>query len=141
MEMSNSNFLQTIKDAFDEIIEIAAARAEREESARIIAEARAEAAAAAVVVDDDDGLDAVAADDDAEYEEFHEVLYPSAAGRTGACYGHGRQTRKAQWTTGQRAVSQQRKQSKRWQLLSDGNTNQAPPCLIGGDDTAAPRDS
>jgi hypothetical protein len=110
MEMSNSNFLQTIKDAFDEIIEMAAARAEREESARIIAEARAEAAAAAeVVVVDDDGLDVVAADDDAEYEEFLDVLYPLAAGRTGACHGHGRQTRKALLLTGFNALSQQRK--------------------------------
>ena len=50
------------------------ARAEREEAARVIASARAEADAGDTGHSDDD-LDCVDADEDAEYEAFLEELY------------------------------------------------------------------
>ena len=65
------NVLQTIKDTFDEM---RTARAEREEAARVIASARAEADAGDTGHSDDD-LDCVDADEDAEYEAFLEELY------------------------------------------------------------------
>ena len=58
---SKRNVLQMIKDVFDEM---AADRAEREETARTIASARAQAAAGISGDDDDENLDAVDADED-----------------------------------------------------------------------------
>jgi hypothetical protein len=65
--MSKRNVLQTVKDTFDEM---RAARAEREDAARVIASARAESAAPADDAEDD--LDSVDADEDAEFEAFLE---------------------------------------------------------------------